>query len=227
MRSLTLCALALLVSVPAVAKDLALHQRFTPSSAGAPPFDSIEYLTPTQRIVDGPHARTIIDAKARDVTVIDKDERTYWQASFESLRRQTKPLDERREQSLDPSTGAPVKLAPTGSTETIAGHPCEENLFEGGSPAGSVCVAKGLEAPFDPALWADWSGLGTRLGPLFKISDALGTKRVALRTIVKMSGKTNASVTIQVTSIGEESPPAGMKDMPADYTRATRFSQQH
>jgi len=224
MRSLTLGLFALLVGGPAVAKDLALHQRVTPGAKGSEAYDSVEYLTPTQRIVDGPYARTIIDAKERTVTTLDKDEKTYWQASFDSLRRQTKSLEETRQKSIDPAAGAAVTLSPTGSTETVAGHPCEESVLQGGTPAGSVCVAKDLESPHDPELWKDWWGLGTRLGPLFKVRDALGAKRVALRTTARV-GK-GGGVTIQVTSIGEESPPAGLTAIPPDYTRATRHSNE-
>ena len=224
MRSLSVALLALLATVPAVAKDLALHQRSTPSVPTAEVFDSIEYLTPSLRIVDGPHARIIIDAKARNVTVLDKDTKTYWQTSFDSLRRQTAPLDKEREKAWDPELGAPVTLAPTGATETIAGHPCEENLLQGGTPAGSVCVAKDLESPLDPALWKDWPGLGNRLGPIYKVTDALGPKRIALRTVAQMRGK--ARLTILVTSVAEASPPEGLTAIPPDYARAMRHSQE-
>ena len=226
MRSLTHGFLALLVVAgPAAAKDIALHQRITPGTKTMEPYDSIEYLTPTQRIVDGPYGRTVIDAKARTVTVLDKEEKSYWEVSFDSLRRQTDTLGEAREKSIDPAAGSAVTLAPTGQTETIAGHPCEQNILQGGTPGGSVCVAKDLESPHDPDLWKDWWGLGARLGPLVKITDALGAKRVALRTIARV-GKKNAGVTIEVTSIGEESPPAGVTAIPPDYTKATRHSKE-
>lgn len=224
MRSLTLGLFVLLVAGPAGAKDLMLHQHVTPGSRSLQPYDSVEYLTPALRIVDGPYARTIIDAKERTVTTLDKDEKTYWQVSFDSLRRQTTALEEAREKSIDPAAGALVTLAPTGSTETIAGHPCEQNVLQGGAPAGSVCVAKDLESPHDPELWKDWWGLGTRLGPLFKVADALGAKRVALRTIAKADK--GASITIEVTSIAEESPPAALTAIPADYTRETRRARE-
>jgi len=225
MRSLTFGFLALVVAGPAVAKDLALHQRITPGGQSMAPYDAVEYLTPTQRITDGPYARTVIDAKAQTVLVLDKEEKTYWQVSFDSLRRQTEALGEARAKSIDPSSGAPVTLAPTGQTETIAGHPCEQNILQGGTPGGSVCVAKDVESPHDPDLWKDWWGLGTRLGPLVKVTDALGAKRVSLRTIARV-GKRNAGVTIEVTSIGEESPPAALTAIPPDYTQATRHSKE-
>jgi hypothetical protein len=229
MRSVLLLPLLLAVAAPVAGRDLALRQHVTGRGSSVQQYDTVDYLTPTLHITDGPHTRIVIDAKARTATVVDKDARTFWQASFDSLRREVDTIAGNPVGVVDPKLHAPLTLASTGATETIAGHPAVEYSLEGGSPAGSVWLAKDLESPADPALWSDWSGLGARLGPSGKVVDAvLAQKGVPLRTVMKFGGaKVGAVVTTEVTAVREEAPAPELSAIPEGYSRAMRHSFEH
>jgi len=225
MRTFTLLLLLTAVAGRASGKDMALQQHVVGRGNTVLTYERTEYLTPSLYAVDGPYSRTVIDAKARTVLVLDKEEHTYWQVSFDSLRRETdeiasgKHLPESKDRD-------PVTLKATGITETIAGYPAAEYTLEGGEPKGSAWLAKDLESPADPALWKDWTGLGARLGSDGKLAEAIrAEKRVALRTTTQRSALgTLVTVTAETTAVREESPPPDLGKVPDGYTRASRHS---
>jgi hypothetical protein len=227
-KSVVVLALFVGIAGPALAKDLVIVERVSGRPAATAPYERTEYLTPTLRAVDGPYSRTVVDAKTRTVTVIDKEDRTYWQVSFDSLRRETDALAANTH-AKDPRFKLPVTLKATGTTETIAGHPAAEYALGGGYPDGSVWLAKDIETPADPALWKDWSGLGARLGMDGKVADVVaGMKGVPLRTVTTTTGiPAKVTVTAEATAVREGAPPADLTAIPDGYTRANRHSQSH
>lgn len=225
MRTATLLTLLLAVAGPVAGKELTLHQHVTGRGFAVESYDTTEYLTPELRVVDGPHNRTVIDAKARTVTVLDKDDHTFWQTSFESLHRETEEMATSKH-NFDPQGRLPVTLEPTGVTGTIAGHPVAEYRLQSKQPSGSVWLAKDLEPPADPTLWLDWPGLGTRLGPNARVADAaLARKGVPLRSTLQVGGaKISVTITTEVTAVREEAPPSDIRAIPEGYTHAPRHA---
>ncbi len=167
-----LLAIVALACLPAIAasKDLVLDQRLDPAIDGVS--EQKQYLSEKRLITDGPVIRTIVDAETNTVTIADKENKVYTVVPFQTLRSRlasslsprpdnttlsdemlkrlppearanaSAQLDQFRAQQA--AEGTPIALAPTGRSETIAGHQAKEFALNGGTVTGTVWTTEDI-----------------------------------------------------------------------------------
>ena len=231
-------ALGLLISLSAVAladaKDLTLRQRTTMSAQGGKPHEMMEYWSGGKMVTDDSHQRTIVDMDARTLTVITKDQKTYFTETFDEMQQQVESMKQamqKRLESLPPQAkqmmgnfdmNAPVTVKPTGKNEKIAGYDAKEYAVEGGPTTGSVWVSDALQPPVAPekaeAFRKAMSGMA---GPAGKLAAAMmQLKGLPLRTtMLATMGPQRIATTTEVVEVSEKAPPSGVMTVPEGFKK--------
>jgi uncharacterized protein DUF4412 len=219
------------LAVPAGAADLVIHQRSTTGEHAAPREETV-YLTGDTVVTDSAQSRMIVDAKAKTITMADKDERTYSVLTFDDVRDQMEQVKKSME-SMPPEVrkmfedltqgGAKVSVTPTGKTATIAGYAAKEYAIAGGPYGGTVWITDAIETPPQLAQWRELVDRGTGVGggPSHELAEALATlKGFPLRThiVTTAAGRTFA-VSTEVLDVKEGTPPADVARVPTGYTK--------
>ncbi len=201
--------------------DLTIRQRVT---SGAQPYEEVEYLTATRRIIDNPHERSIVDLPAQTLTTIDKDKQTYWTVTFDELRREDAAQQKRLEDApfevkalLDP----PVALNSTGRHDRMLGYDAEEYVFSGGELTGSVWVTAALAAPMEGPEWDRFIGATASQSAAGKLAEQL-TKLEGLplrATWTTVIGEHRSTIAIEVLEVQKRSPPPEVAVIPPGFQK--------
>jgi hypothetical protein len=227
LRRSAIPVLALVLSLPAAAaaKDLMVRQRTTAS--GAAPFEQTQYFTARTMVTDDPHVRMILDLDAQKLTLADKDRRSYSVMTFDELRQLSEsaanqlddlPPEQRKEFGLD----APVRVDPTGRTQTIAGHAAREYTVDAGPAKGKIWMSEDLPLP---EVAREWERLGASIGGPRRAGGKLAAalaklQGIPMRTAMTITmGPQKAETTTEVLEIREAAPPAELLRVPDGFTK--------
>lgn len=222
---LSICSLALVLSLPAAvpAADLVVRQRVTTAGAAPTTREHTEYLTATRNVTEGADDRMIADLQTKTFTLIDKKEKTYWVLPFETIRAQSEALRKRME-ALPPEAkkmmggDVPPRVAATGKTAKIAGYQATEHKVEGGSITGSVWVTDAVVPPARPE---DWDEVVPQQGAARQLAQAMkSVKGFPLRTVLVVAmGPMKTTVTTETLDVREGSPPADVMTVPEGFRK--------
>jgi hypothetical protein len=219
----------LLLATPAIGGDLTIRQRTSPGSS--PPREETQYAHDNLLVIDGPDTRTIVDVDARTMRVADKRARTWFEMSFDDLRRQAEAV-QRRARAMPPEarkmmdellgSGDAVRLAPTGRRETIAGFPATEQALKGGPFEGSIWTTDAVSVPEGVRRWRELSADSTSAaGPARPLTQALARVHgLPLRTSMtaKVGGSTFATAT-EVLEVRQTPVPRSVLEIPAGFKK--------
>lgn len=102
-----------------------------------------EYWSDRGLVVDDPEQRLIVDCTARQLTIADKERRTYSVLSLDQIGRQLSALDGMVQRLLPElrdalGVGRRIDVTATSERSTIAGHPAREYAVSGDDVRGSV-----------------------------------------------------------------------------------------
>jgi hypothetical protein len=220
----------LLLAAAVEAKDLVVKQRSSSGFGGGTPNDETVYITGDKIVTDAPAMRTIVDLDAKNMTSIDKAQKTYAVITFEELRQQmdmlrasldAMPPDARKQMAALFDDSQPVVVKETGKTETIAGHTAKEHSLAGGPYSGSVWTTEEIDTP--PA-FTKWKGLeGMRGGAAKRLGEAMEKlKGFPLRTKIDMkTGGNPISLSNEVLEVKDGAPPKDVLTVPAGYAKTT------
>jgi hypothetical protein len=222
---------ALVVAVPAIAKDLVLQRKIT-TLPGPKPTEQTEYYTARKTITDGPAERTLVDLDAKTITTLDKTKKTYWVITFAEMKRDLAlQRDARRKQlaELPKEVRDLMRLdqKPTVTRaegrQTIAGYAAREYRVEAGPVSGTVWTTEDLALPDSIQEWRALSA-GEGQTPVGGLSEALAqVNGFPLKTVTAIgSGEDTQTVTDEVLSVRQESPPAELLTVPADWKKVAR-----
>jgi hypothetical protein len=205
--------------------DLVLRQRITSTAPSTQPVEEVRYLTPTSRITDDAHSRSIVDLATERMTTIDKDRKTYSVTTFQELQRASVVQQRRVEQApaelkwlLDP----PVDVQPTGRRQKIGGFDAREYIFASGEVSGAVWIADDLRAPMAGPAWEKFTtAVGGNQGPAGKLEQALSKlDGLPVRAISTTAfGADKVTITTEVVEVRHEPPPAEILAVPEGFTK--------
>ncbi len=222
--TLTLCILAFVAAVAAAATDLIIRERVTGGPGAAR--EEMVYISGSKRVTDDPRTRTIVDAGAKTLTIVDKQKQTYSVRTFDEIRQQADAMKKHLE-GLPPEmkkmmpTDAPVTARPTGKTEKIAGYEAREYELEGGPMKGRIWAAESL----DVAGAEEWKKLAASIGgahqPGAPMVEAMSKiKGLPLRTAMTMAlGPNKATFVTEVLEVQENSPPPDVLTVPPGFKK--------
>ena len=221
------CLLLLVTAV--FAKDLVVRQRSSSGFGGGSSSDETVYITGDKIITDSPPVRTIVDLDKKNMTSIDKAQKTYAVITFDELRQQmdmlrqsldSMPPDARKQMAALFDDSHPVVIKETGKTETIAGHMAKEQTLSGGPYSGYVWTTDEIETP---AAFTKWKSLeGMRGGAARRLGEAMEKlKGFPVRTKIDMkTGGQPISLTNEVLEVKEGTPPKDVLTVPPSYAKA-------
>ena len=229
MRRALVSVLLPLAAVLAHAGDLTIRQRTT--LGNSPPREETQYAHEHLLVIDAPDSRTIVDVDARIMRVADKQKRTWFEITFDDLRRQAEAV-QRRARAMPPEArkmldellggGDTVQLAPTGRRETIAGYPATEQALTGGPFRGSVWTTDAVAVPDGVRKWRELSADSTgAAGPARPLTQALARVRgLPLRTSMtaNVGGATFATAT-EVLELSKTPVPRDVLEIPAGFKK--------
>jgi hypothetical protein len=224
--------LVCVVALPsfAGATDYTILRRTT-IDAGSPS-QQTEYWGTKRLIVDDSGQRTMVDFRKREVTAIDKDERTYWTLPLDRVARQLLAIGAAVEALPEPAREMlgltrHVSVAPTGNTSEIAGRRTREYALGGDGVRGFVWLAEDIDPGAilgdEAAAW--WRGGGPlrAVGPLEDVARAIGEQKIRGMpmwvSVTATSDSRSTTVESQVTEIREEAPPADIDRVPEGLRR--------
>jgi len=229
MRRALVPILLLLTAPIAHAGDLTIRQRTM--LGGVAPREETQYAHGTLLVIDAPDSRTIVDVDARTMRVADKQRRTWFEITFDDLRRQADAVERRagamppkERKMLDELIGGngTVTLVPTGRKETIAGFPATEQALKGGPFAGSIWATEAVAVPEGVRRWRELSADSTSAaGPARPLTQALAQVRgLPLRTSMtaNVGGSTFATST-EVLEVRKTPIPREVLQVPPGFTR--------
>jgi len=231
MRSVLAAGLALAQLVgcsgksPPRRSDLVLRQRITSTAPATQPVEEVRYLTPTSRITDDAHTRSIVDLAAERMTTIDKDNKTYSVTTFQELQRASVAQQRRVAEApaelkwlLDP----PVDVQPTGRRQKIGAFDAREYIFASGELSGAVWIADELHAPMEGPAWEKFTNaVGGNQGPAGKLEQAISKlDGLPVRAISTTAfGNEKITITTEVVEVRREPPPPEILTVPEGYTK--------
>jgi hypothetical protein len=207
------CALlvAAVCAPPVAAADLTLRQHTTlgDSTNG---FDSTEYWSGTKRATDLADARVVVDLEAQTITVLDKGKKTYTVRQPAGAAPGAAAGDS---PSATPPARKPVRVTPTGKSDSVAGFKCTEWIFTGDQVRGALWVTEA----FDEPLSVRYARLmGHAESPESALASAIEqVKGVPLRTILIVdapSGTRKTTTEVVQLSAGV---PGDVFAIPPDY----------
>lgn len=217
--TLTLFILAFVASVAAATSDLIIRERITGGPGAA--HEEMVYISGTKRVTDNPQMRTIVDAGAKTLTIVDKQKQTYSVRTFDEILQQVEAMKKHLE-GLPPEmkkmmpANAPVTVRPTGKTEKIAGYVAREYELEGGPMKGTIWAAESLDVAGAEA-WKKLAGsIGGPHQPGAQVAEAMSKiKGLPLRTSMTMAmGPSKTTFVTEALEIKEESPPPDVLTVP-------------
>jgi hypothetical protein len=215
----------------AVAKDLILRQRTATGAPGTPAREETVYIAASKLVSDSAATRTIIDLDTKTITSVDKAKRTFAVMTFdelaaqmEALRQQLAALPPEARKLVGPlfDEAPPIRVTPSGKTETIAGYPASEHLLKGGPYSGSVWATDAIPTPAEFQRWkALEQATGSPGGAGQRLGEAMSSiKGFPLRSrIESKSGGSAFVVSSEVLEVNEASPPAEVMQVPAGFSR--------
>jgi hypothetical protein len=218
----------LLLAAAVEAKDLVVKQRSSSGFGGGQTTDETVYITADKIVTDAPAVRTIVDLDARNMTSVDKAQKTYTVVTFEELRQQmdmlrasldSMPPEARKQMAALFDDSKPVVIKETGKTETIAGHSAKEHSLAGGPYSGYVWTTEEIATP---AAFTKWKGLeGMRGGAAKRLGEAMEKlKGFPLRTKIDMkTGANPISLSNEVLEVREGAPPKDALTVPSGYAK--------
>jgi len=230
-RPLALAAVVA-VAVPAWGRDLVIKRRIT-TVPGPKPTEQTEYYTAKKAVTDAPAERTIVDFEAKTITTLDKEKKTYWTMTFDELKRDLAlQRDARRKQFADMPREVrdllrlDEKAAATEADgrQTIAGYAAREYRVEAGPVSGTVWTTEELALPESSREWRAISSGGDGGRPVGGLEEAMSRiKGFPLKTVTAIgSGEDTQTMTDEVLSIAEETPPADVLVLPAGAKKVPR-----
>jgi hypothetical protein len=187
------------------------------------------YVTSNKIVTDTPAQRTIVDLDAKNITSIDKTQKTYTVITVDELRQQMEmlkanldsmPPDARKQMAALFDDSQPVVIKETGKTETIAGHSAKEHTLSGGPYSGFVWTTEEIETP--PAFTKAKAMEGMRGGAARRLGEAMqNLKGFPLRTKIDMKTGGNAiTMSNEVLDVREGAPPKDALTVPNGYAKA-------
>ena len=219
----------LLLAAAVEAKDLVVKQRASSGFGGGQTNDETVYVTSDKIVTDSPAQRTIVDLDAKNITSIDKAQKTYTVITIDELHQQMEmlkasldsmPPDARKQMAALFDDSQAVVIKETGKTETIAGHTAKENTLSGGPYSGYVWTTEEIETP---AAFTKWKSLeGMRGGAARRLGEAMQQlKGFPVRTKIDMkTGGQPISLTNEVLEVKEGTPPKDVLTVPPSYAKA-------
>jgi len=220
----TLFILAFVASVAAATTDLIIRERITSGPGAAR--DEMVYISGTKRVTDNPQTRTIVDAGAKTLTIVDKQKQTYSVRTFDGILQQAEAM-KKHLGGLPPEvkkmmpTDAPVTVRPTGKTEKIAGYEAREYELEGGAMKATIWAAESL----DVAGAEEWKKLAGSIGgahqPGAQMAEAMSKiKGLPLRTSMTMAmGPSKTTFVTEALEVQEKSPPPDVLTVPQGFKK--------
>jgi hypothetical protein len=229
MRRALVPILILLAASIAHAGDLTIRQRTM--LGGVAPRDETQYAHDALLVIDATDTRTIVDVDARTMKVADKRTRTWFELTFDDLRRQADAV-QRRARAMPPKerkmldellggNGA-VTLEPTGRKAKIAGFQATEQALKGGPFAGSIWATDAVAVPEGVRRWRELSADSTSAaGPARPLTQALAQVRgLPLRTSMTANiGGTTFATSTEVLEVRKSTIPRDVLQVPAGFTR--------
>jgi hypothetical protein len=222
-----------LAAVPAWGKDLVLQRKIT-TEPGPKTAEQTEYYTARKIVTDTAGDRTLVDLDAKTITTLDKAKKTYWVMTFAEVKRDVGLQREaRRKQFADlPKEVRDLMRLDQKATatqadgrQTIAGYAAREFRIEAGPVSGTVWATDDLTLPDSVREWrAVSTGAGGGEAPVGGLAEALSkVQGFPLKTVTAIgSGEDTETMTDQVVSIKEESPPADLLTVPRDWKKIPR-----
>jgi hypothetical protein len=230
MLRLLALAMALGAAVPVWGKDLVLQRKLT-MVPGPKPTEQTEYYTDKKIVTEGAAERTLVDLEAKTISTLDKTKKTYWTMTFAELRRDLTMQREVRRKELDalPKEVRELMRLDQKATATeadgrqkIAGYDAREYRIEAGPVSGTVWATEELVFPKQAQEWRAVSS-GTD-GPVGGLAEALSkVKGFPLKTVTAIGSDDELqTLTDEVLSVTEESPPPARLTIPDDWKKIPR-----
>jgi hypothetical protein len=219
----------LLLAAAVEAKDLVVKQRSSSGFGGGQTNDETVYVTSDKIVTDSPEQRTIVDLDAKNITSIDKAQKTYSVITIAELQQQMEmlrasldsmPPDARKQMAALFDDSHAVVIKETGKTETIAGHSAKEHTLSGGPYSGFVWTTDEIETP--PAFTKAKAMEGMRGGAAKRLGEAMQSlKGFPLRTKIDMKTGGNAiTMSNEVLDVRESAVPKDVLAVPSGYAKA-------
>jgi len=219
----------LLLAAAVEAKDLVVKQRASSGFGGGQTNDETVYVTSDKIVTDSPAQRTIVDLDAKNITSIDKAQKTYTVITIDELHQQMEmlkasldsmPPDARKQMAALFDDSQAVVIKETGKTETIAGHSAKEHTLSGGPYSGFVWTTDEIETP--PAFTKAKALEGMRGGAAKRLGEAMqNLKGFPLRTKIDMkTGANPITMSNEVLDVREAAVPKDVLAVPSGYAKA-------
>lgn len=217
--------------------DVIVKQKTSTTGAIERQSESTQYWTDRLMVVDEPASRLIVDFVARKVTLLDKQNKTYLDVTFDAMRAQ---MDAERKRVAAETADYPedakkavrgmgealddlkegVEVSPTGQRTQIAGYDAEEYKFSGSAVSGTFWVSKDLPLPLGEeqkrAYLASTTGMKAA-GRQFALA-MVQANAIPLRTEMHIALGPNGTVTTnEVVEVQRGTIPPDVTTIPPDF----------